>query len=370
MNFDYMNLLNKKSRSRFGYGYAQPGLTFARFTNGAVAIFFMILSLPVVVLVSIVVRILIGSPVFYSGTRYGQGKKSFTMYKFRTLPRKFQDKNLAQLVSHKHGRLPMISKVLRETRIDEIPQLLNILKGDMEFMGPRPVRPEVYNTYCRKINGYDQRFLVKPGLIGYAQLLTPHSSPKRLRSHIDNRAIHNQRQFFFNSYIVLLTIFVVIKRTVIMLYKIVIKNFIKIKLIKQYNEKRGLDRIRLKNSLFCLYQNKNNSLSHSYYSDLYKEDSIAQGNVYDINEEFLRVDTNALFNNNNEIIFTLCIKGKDRLKRPLSKTAWCKGTVYKRYQGVGNHKYTYIIEYQPITELNMYMIDQYFLSKSLIKHVF
>ncbi|MEA2061649.1 MAG: sugar transferase [Thermodesulfobacteriota bacterium] len=363
-----MDFVLKKNKRNFRPGYSLTSYIFARLANGMAALFFLLLSLPVMILTSIAVVFLLGRPVLYSGTRLGQRKRSFTMYKFRTLPKDFQNKNRAQLVSHRHGRQPLISQFMRETRIDELPQLLNILKGDMDFMGPRPIRPEVYNAYCRKINGYDKRFSVKPGLIGYSQLLTPHSAPKRLRSHMDNRAVLNERRIFFNIYIVMLTIYVVMRRTVKMGYKILITNVLKMKLLKQYNEKRGFDRIRLKKGFFYLYENRTDCLS-CLYSDLYETDCIAKGRIFDINEEYIRLDTNDHFND-SELLLKISVKGKTRGSKPLSKSCVCRGVVYKTYETGKNFKYTYIIKYKPVTELNQYMVDQYFLSKSLIQYVF
>jgi hypothetical protein len=76
---------------------------------------------------------------------------------------------------------------LRASRLDELPQLFNVLKGDMSFVGPRPDRPELYEARCRHIRDYDRRFEVKPGLVGYAQLFTPHAAPREIRVAVDNK---------------------------------------------------------------------------------------------------------------------------------------------------------------------------------------
>ena len=104
------------------------------------------------------------------------------MYKFRTLPVGAQKKIGSKLLSFRHCKLPFFSKFLRDTRLDELPQLFNIMKGEMDFLGPRPLRPEIYDHMCKGITNYDLRFNVRPGLVGYSQLFTPHSSPKRIRA--------------------------------------------------------------------------------------------------------------------------------------------------------------------------------------------
>jgi len=150
---------------------------------------FIIPSTPVFILIIPMILIANGRPLFYRGDRYGWGKRIFVMYKFRTLPREFENQYPGTLVSQLPGyRLPWFSRFLRDSRLDELPQLYNVLKGDMDLIGPRPERPCVYNEFCKKIKNYDKRFEVRPGLVGYSQLFTPHSTPKRIRSAIDNRA--------------------------------------------------------------------------------------------------------------------------------------------------------------------------------------
>ncbi|MDA0655343.1 MAG: sugar transferase, partial [Proteobacteria bacterium] len=87
-------------------------------------------------------------------------------------------------------------KLLRETRLDELPQLINVVLGDMSLVGPRPERRAVYESQCKHIPGYDNRFAVKPGIIGYSQLFTPHSAPKRARSLLDNYYVRRRQKWF------------------------------------------------------------------------------------------------------------------------------------------------------------------------------
>lgn len=111
-------------------------------------------------------------PVFFKQTRSGYGGKPFLLYKFRTM---FQnaEKNGAVWAEMNDPRITVVGKFLRQTRLDEIPQLLNILKGEMSFVGPRPERPEFVADLTQKIPFYQERLLVKPGLTGWAQILGP-----------------------------------------------------------------------------------------------------------------------------------------------------------------------------------------------------
>lgn len=155
--------------------------------NIAAGVILLLLSLPFFIFIPLLIRYQDGPPTFYAGRRLGKDKNSFTLYKFRTLSKHAEQTLGAELVSRsgRHLELP-IGRYLRDTRIDELPQLFNVLKGDMNIIGPRPERQVVYEQCCRHLGDYDRRFLVKPGLIGYSQLFTPHSTAKRIRAKIDN----------------------------------------------------------------------------------------------------------------------------------------------------------------------------------------
>ncbi|WP_192361872.1 sugar transferase [Mesorhizobium mediterraneum] len=125
------------------------------------------------------------SPVFYRGPRLGQNRRTFTILKFRTLKTSAE-----QLTAH--GTLPRrsrmetpLGKYLRDCRLDELPQLVNVLRGDMNLLGPRPVRPEIASKYADAIPDYEDRFKVKPGLIGYTQVYMSHGSSKKFRARFN-----------------------------------------------------------------------------------------------------------------------------------------------------------------------------------------
>ena len=208
------------------------------------AFFLMVLALPLFILVALVLKIKDGGPIIYSGVRLGLNKEQFTMFKFRTLPVNAQQIIGGDLLSGKHRTMVSpLTKFLRDTRLDELPQLFNVLKGDMVFIGPRPVRPEVYEERCKHIKNYDRRFQVKPGLIGYSQLFTPHSSPKRLRSLIDNKYLTRKRFFLWDYLIVFYTAAVVIDKILVSGWHYIKEHLIKEKILKLYTNKRALHRI-------------------------------------------------------------------------------------------------------------------------------
>lgn len=161
-----------------GYGgYSKlSGIVIPLF-NKILASLFLIIGLPVFLIIALIIKLKYGGPVFYKGIRLGMHKKPYVMYKFRTLPVGAQAILGAKEFSLKEFRLPWFSRFLRDSRLDELPQLFNILKGEMDFLGPRPLRPEIYEAYCKHIPNYDVRFLVRPGLIGFSQLCTPPQCP-------------------------------------------------------------------------------------------------------------------------------------------------------------------------------------------------
>ncbi|MBD9357733.1 TIGR03013 family XrtA/PEP-CTERM system glycosyltransferase [Methylomonas albis] len=116
-----------------------------------------------------------GAPVFYRQKRVGYRDIPFDVIKFRSM-RIDAEKNGAQWASQTDDRVTRVGKVIRKYRIDELPQLLNVLKGDMSFVGPRPERPEFVKGFEENIPYYKERHRVKPGITGWAQLCYPYGA--------------------------------------------------------------------------------------------------------------------------------------------------------------------------------------------------
>lgn len=128
----------------------------------------VILLIPMMIVAIIIAIDSEGMPI-YVQTRLGKHQKPFDIYKFRTMIAD-AEKNGMQWAADDDPRVTRFGAFLRRTRMDELPQLINIIKGDMSIVGPRPERPEFYDVFDRYIVGFRQRMMVKPGLTGYAQV--------------------------------------------------------------------------------------------------------------------------------------------------------------------------------------------------------
>ena len=129
---------------------------------------------PVLLAVAAAVRATSSGPAFYRGLRVGRAGRVFTMLKFRTLTEDAEARlgpylglELSQLTQ---GEVTLVGRWLRRTHIDEVPQLFNVVKGDMSLVGPRPIRPLFFEELCHDIPQYWQRLVIRPGMTGLAQL--------------------------------------------------------------------------------------------------------------------------------------------------------------------------------------------------------
>jgi sugar transferase (PEP-CTERM system associated) len=129
----------------------------------------LLLALPVGALISLLIKVSSKGPVFYAQERVGRNYKEFRLVKFRTMAVGAEDRH-PRWAEEKDRRVTGIGRVLRKTRLDELPQLLNIIRGKMSLIGPRPERRYFVNRLVKEIPFYSLRFSVKPGLTGWAQV--------------------------------------------------------------------------------------------------------------------------------------------------------------------------------------------------------
>jgi len=130
-------------------------------------------SLPILMVAGVLIKLEDRGPVFYKQTRVGRYGEHFTIYKLRSMRLDSETKG-AEWASKGDSRITRIGKFLRRSRVDELPQFLNILKGDMSFIGPRPERPEFTSLLDEELRHYNLRHLLKPGLTGWAQINYPY----------------------------------------------------------------------------------------------------------------------------------------------------------------------------------------------------
>lgn len=145
--------------------------------NATMGFFLFLVTWPVMLITALLIKLDEGmkAPVFYSQERVGLDGQAFNIIKFRSM-RIDAEKNGAQMASENDDRTTTIGKFIRKYRIDELPQIYNVMRGDMGFVGPRPERPEFVQQLIKNIPYYNERHNVKPGLTGWAQLKYPYGA--------------------------------------------------------------------------------------------------------------------------------------------------------------------------------------------------
>lgn len=136
----------------------------------------IVFSLPLWILIALLILLEDGRPIFYRQKRAGKDGKEFDIFKFRTMIRN-ADKKGSLWTNENDSRVTKIGKILRRTALDELPSLLNILKGDMSFVGPRALAVEEQKFLEEKIPGFEKRLYVRPGLTGLSQVYNPNDDP-------------------------------------------------------------------------------------------------------------------------------------------------------------------------------------------------
>lgn len=148
----------------------------------------MLVALPLIAACAFAVYASGGRPIFYRGARVGRGGHIFDMYKLRTL-RVDAEQRLGpylgpELARLTEGEVTRVGRFLRYVKLDELPQLCNVVRGDMSLVGPRPIRPGFFQELCEQIPAYWQRLVVRPGMTGLAQLrLSPEMTWEEKLAH-------------------------------------------------------------------------------------------------------------------------------------------------------------------------------------------
>ncbi len=154
----------------------------------------LVITLPITLITAIAIKLYDHGPVFYVQTRCTLGQREFGIIKFRSMRVDAEKDGVARLSSKGDSRITPIGRFIRAVRIDELPQLINILKGDMSFIGPRPERPQIMAQYMEEMPEFVYRTRVKAGLAGYAQVYgkyntTPYDKLKLDLTYIQNYSV-------------------------------------------------------------------------------------------------------------------------------------------------------------------------------------
>ena len=162
----------------YGEGFEQSALR--RFVKRAfdvvAAMVLLILALPVILIAMLAIAADDGLPILFTQQRTGRAGRTFNILKLRTMRKDAEGDGIARWAAAGDSRVTRIGRILRRLRIDELPQLINVLNGDMSLVGPRPERPTFVEQLREKVRFYDVRHCVKPGLTGWAQIRYPYGS--------------------------------------------------------------------------------------------------------------------------------------------------------------------------------------------------
>lgn len=167
----------------------------------------IIVSFPLWILICILIWLEDRGPVFYSQLRVGKNGRIFKVRKFRSMIKDAEKHSGAVWASEDDPRVTKVGRILRATAMDELGQLLSIIKGDMSFVGPRPERPELVEKFRKEIKNYDLRHRVKPGLTGVAQIYGKYDTPPNHKLKYDILYIRNQ-SFWLDLKLILLSFWI------------------------------------------------------------------------------------------------------------------------------------------------------------------
>lgn len=318
-------------------------------------VFASLFSIPALLIIGVLYIIrLLGekqphAPFFYSGVRLGKNFKPFTMYKIRTLKVDSEFENQGVILEPDSNRELPLGKFLRDSRLDELPQLWNIICGKMNLVGPRPLRPVVYEQLRQELPNCDTRFRVNPGLTGYAQFLTPSHTPKRIRFAIDNYYINQGPRQGRDLFLIGWTIREVLWKAIKSLARRIITWW---KILR--NRGHGIDQRQM-----VRYRSKRIwiQLTNVGFSD--RDQPLIK--IHDINPRAVSFISSRERQPKEMLYFYLV--GCKECEAKTRKKARCGGYVYKSYPAKSGTRY--VVFYEPVSSRHRYLVDHYVLHETV-----
>ena len=162
-----------------GFDHSMPRRLSKRFFDLLAASLLLLVAWPFMLLVAACIRLESRGPILYRQTRVGENGRCFELVKFRSMRTDAEPDGVARWASRDDDRTTRVGAFIRKSRLDELPQLFNVMRGEMSFVGPRPERPQFVDLLSREIRYYNIRHCVKPGLTGWAQLRYPYGASVR-----------------------------------------------------------------------------------------------------------------------------------------------------------------------------------------------
>lgn len=194
-----------------GVGLTPMQKFFKRMMDIVLCLVAIVVALPIMIVVGIAIKLEDGGPVFYTQKRATLGGKEFDILKFRSMIVDAEKNGMSIPATGRDPRITKVGHIIRATRIDELPQILNILKGDMSVVGPRPERLEHVQKYSESIPEFGYRLKVKGGLTGYAQIYGKYNTSAYDKIRLDLMYIENY-SLMLDIKLILLTIRIMLKK--------------------------------------------------------------------------------------------------------------------------------------------------------------
>lgn len=189
---------------RFGSS-SRPTRAIKRAVDVSVSLITLVVGLPIFLFAALAIKLTSRGPIFYKQDRVGIGGQTFKVIKFRSMRIDAEADGIPKWADEDDPRVTKVGSVLRAARIDELPQIINVLRGDMSFVGPRPERPFFVDTLVGQMKYYNERHSVKPGITGWAQLKYPYgASVEDSKRKLEYDLYYIKNYSFFLDFLILL----------------------------------------------------------------------------------------------------------------------------------------------------------------------